>query len=170
MVESHNHNGINSSFIGIEDIIAKGSDGAVLKWGENGAYWDNLFADETFQVIDYDLLQISDDANVSVTEATETVKKTYTFNDGSGNLTVKATHYGEGSNGVIYTGIFKNGTIIGDWEETNGSVSEVITRSTTVSVGDVFTVVSYKTGTIPNARVSNFRFYFLKTITPEEAI
>ena len=172
MVESHNHNGINSSVIGIEDIIAKGSDGAVLKWGENGVYWENAFADEIFQIIDYDFLQISDDANVSVTEASYTLKKTKTINEGPGTLTVKFDIYGEGTSGIVWGILYKNGSEVSETEEsTNAGVTKTITKSISVTTGDTFDVYGKLTvGAVPNARVSNFRFYFLKTITPEGAI
>lgn len=175
-MESHTHNGIDSQKINIEDIIGKGNDGDLLVYDTNKPSkisWSDVFGDTSlFQIIDYNLLQISDDANVSVTEGTYTEKKTYTFGDGSGTLTVKFDIYGEGSAGIVWGYLYKNGSpVSGGEDSTNSSVTKTVSKSITITTGDVISVLGKLTvGAVPNARISNFRFYFLKTIKPEGAI
>lgn len=169
-IDPHLHNGADSDLLNIENIVGKGNDGDLLivdTTNPQGAKWSNVLGDDTkFQLVDYTLLQISDDTNVSVSEIVYTEKKTKTLNDGTGTLTVKFTMYGEGSNGILYAYLDKNGTDISGVQDTNSSNTKVVSVSTTAVSGDVFKVYAKITGTVPNARISNFRFYFLKTIKP----
>lgn len=169
-IEPHLHNGADSDLLNIENIIGRGNDGDLLvvdAANSKGAKWSNVFGDATkFQLVNYALLQISDDANTAVVETAYTAKKTKTLNDGIGTLNIKFTIYGEGIAGTLYAYLAKNGTDISGVTTVNSSNTENISVDTTATANDVFAVYAKISGTVPNARISNFRFYFLKTIKP----
>lgn len=175
-IENHNHDGADSPKINIENIIGRGNDGDLLSYDTatpSKITWTDVFGDTNlFQIVDYNLLQISDDANASITEGSYTEKKTHTFVNGSGTLTVKFDLYGEGTSGIAWGQLYKNGDVVAGTEEsTNSSVTKTITKILAVTTDDVISVKGKLTvGAVPNARISNFRFYFLKTIKPEGAI